>query len=124
MRNAFAIHYQLGDSKMQDNVTKNNKHPEIVKQVENWDMYARLVPTLFLFGSGTLILLGYIEFQMAFYVGLGVFSVTAICWWFWTIYTIKLLVGTLNIASDGLADVRDEFRKINEDIREFKDDNQ
>jgi hypothetical protein len=116
------IHYQLGDSKMQDNVTKNNKHPEIIKQVENWDMYARLVPTLFLFGSGTLILLGYIEFQMAFYVGLGVFSATAICWWFWTIYTIKLLVGTLNIASDGLADVRDEFRKINKDIREFKDD--
>jgi len=122
MRNAFTIHYQLGDSKMQDNVPKNNNHPEIIKQVENWDMYARLVPTLFLFGSGTLILLGYIEFQMAFYVGLGVFSVTAICWWFWTIYTIKLLVGTLNIASDGLADVRDEFRKINEDIREFKDD--
>jgi hypothetical protein len=116
------IHYQLGDSKMQDNVTKNNKHPEIIKQVENWDMYARLVPTLFLFGSGTLILLGYIEFQMAFYVGLGVFSATAICWWFWTIYTIKLLVGTLNIASDGLADVRDEFRKINKDIQEFKDD--
>jgi hypothetical protein len=122
MRNAFTIHYQLGDSKMQDNVTKNNKHPEIIKQVENWDMYARLVPTLFLFGSGTLILLGYIEFQMVFYVGLGLFAVTAICWWFWTIYTIKLLVGTLNIASDGLADVRDEFRKINEDIREFKDD--
>jgi hypothetical protein len=116
------IHYQLGDSKMQDNVTKNNKHPEIIKQVENWDMYARLVPTLFLFGSGTLILLGYIEFQMAFYVGLGVFSATAICWWFWTIYTIKLLVGTLNIASDSLSDVRDEFRKINEDIQEFKDD--
>ena len=122
MRNAFTIHYQLGDSKMQDNVTKNNKHPEIIKQVENWDMYARLVPTLFLFGFGTLILLGYIEFQMVFYVGLGLFAVTAICWWFWTIYTIKLLVGTLNIASDGLADVRDEFRKINEDIREFKDD--
>ena len=116
------IHYQLGDSKMQDNVTKNNKHPEIIKQVENWDMYARLVPTLFLFGFGTLILLGYIEFQMVFYVGLGLFAVTAICWWFWTIYTIKLLVGTLNIASDGLADVRDEFRKINKDIREFKDD--
>ncbi len=48
MRNAFAIHYQLGDSKMQDNVPKNNNHPEIIKQVENWDMYARLVPTLFL----------------------------------------------------------------------------
>jgi|TARA_B110000261_G_C13029437_1_gene335631 hypothetical protein len=107
---------------MQDNVPKNNNHPEIIKQVENWDMYARLVPTLFLFGFGTLILLGYIEFQMVFYVGLGLFAVTAICWWFWTIYTIKLLVGTLNIASDGLADVRDEFRKINEDIREFKDD--
>tara|TARA_B100000780_G_C21090861_1_gene439636 strand:+ start:267 stop:581 length:315 start_codon:yes stop_codon:yes gene_type:complete len=99
---------------------KNNLH--IIKQVEHWDMYARIVPTVFLLLTFTLIILEVIDFETAFYVGLLLFSVTAVTWWFWTIYTIKQLVYTLNTASDGLLEVRDEFRKINEDIKEFKDD--
>jgi len=101
-----------------------NKPPNIVKQVERWDLYARLAPTIFLASCMILIALDVINFSLAFYIGIGLFATTAVTWWFWTIYTIKHLVDTLNTASDGLREVRDEFRKINQDIREFKDDNQ
>ena len=100
------------------------QNAQLSKQVERWDLYARIVPTIFLILSAILIALDVINFSLAFYIGLGLFATTAVTWWFWTIYTIKHLVDTLNTASDGLREVRDEFRKINQDIREFKDDNQ
>lgn len=95
---------------------------KIQKQVDRWDLFAQIAPTVFLIMSVILISLGLIDFNVAFYIGLGLFATTAVTWWFWTIYTIKHLVSTLNTASEGLREVRDEFRKINQDIREIKDD--
>ena len=99
-----------------------HQFPHIVKQVERWDLYARLAPTFFLIICVLLIALDIINFKAAFYIGLGLFAITSVTWWFWTVYTIRHLVHTLNTASAGLLEVRDEFRKINEDIQEFKDD--
>lgn len=96
--------------------------PDFIKQVDRWELYARLAPTIFLIIFGLLISFNLIDFSLAFYIGMGVMTATAITWWFWTIYTIRHLVHTLNTASEGLVEVRDEFRKINEDIQEFKDD--
>ena len=93
----------------------------IIKQVERWDLSARTVPTVFLLLSGVLIVTGVIEFQMAFYVGLGIFSVTAISWWWWTIFTIKHLIYTLNDASKNLGEVRSEFRSISKEVRSLRD---
>lgn len=94
----------------------------ITKQVERWDLYARIVPTIFLILSIFLIFTGIIDFAVAFYVGLGLFAATAVSWWFWTIYTIRHLVKTLSDASTGLKDVRDEFRHINKEIRNIRDE--
>jgi CBS domain containing-hemolysin-like protein len=94
----------------------------ITKQVERWDLYARIVPTVFLILSIFLIFTGIIDFAAAFYLGLGLFAVTAVSWWFWTIYTIRHLVNTLHDASAGLQDVREEFRHINKDIRDIRNE--
>ena len=99
-----------------------NKPPNIVKQVERWDLYARLAPTIFLASCMILIALDVINFSLAFYIGLGLFATTAVTWWFWTIYTIRHLVKTLSDASTGLKDVRDEFRHINKEIRNIRDE--
>ena len=94
----------------------------ITKQVERWDLYARIVPTIFLIIAGILIVTGVINFAQAFYVGLGLFAVTAVTWWFWTIYTIRHLVKTLHEASNGLLDVKNEFKHINKEIRAIRDE--
>tara|TARA_R110000823_G_C15771603_1_gene484103 strand:- start:471 stop:785 length:315 start_codon:yes stop_codon:yes gene_type:complete len=94
----------------------------VEKQVERWDLYARVAPTVFLIISAICISFGIIDFNAAFFIGIGLFAVTAVTWWFWTIFTIKHLVYTLNRASKNLLEVREEFRSINSDLKDFKDD--
>jgi|TARA_R110002124_G_scaffold284045_1_gene460787 hypothetical protein len=98
------------------------QNAQLSKQVERWDLYARIVPTIFLILSAILIALDVINFSLAFYIGLGLFAITAVTWWFWTIYTIRHLIKTLSDASTGLKDVRDEFRDINREIRNIRDE--
>jgi hypothetical protein len=94
----------------------------IEAQVERWDMFARLVPTVFLVINIILVTIGVINFEQAFWLGLGLFAVTAVTWWFWTIYTIRHLVKTLNRASKNLQEVRSEFKSVSKDFKEFKND--
>ena len=94
----------------------------IEAQVERWDMFARLVPTVFLVINLILVTTGVLNFEQAFWVGLGLFAVTAVTWWFWTIYTIRHLVKTLNRASKNLQEVRSEFIEVSKDLKDFKND--
>ena len=107
---------------MKNKKTLKDRDKQILSQVERWDVFARLFPTVFLLISVFLIIAGIISFDTAFLVGLGLFAVTAVTWWFWAIYTIKHLVYTLNSASKGLKDVKDEFVKINKSIQDIRND--
>ena len=104
--------------------TKDTKATEkaIEIQVERWDLYARITPTIFLILSIILIATGIIDFKTAFWLGLGMFAVTAVTWWFWTIYTIRHLVKTLNRASKNLQEVRSEFIAVSKDLKDIKND--
>jgi hypothetical protein len=94
----------------------------IEAQVERWDLFARLVPTVFLVINLILVTTGVIDFEQAFWVGLGLFAVTAVTWWFWTIYTIRHLVKTLNRASKNLQEVRSEFIAVTKEVKDLKND--
>ena len=94
----------------------------IEAQVERWDLFARLVPTVFLIINIILVTIGIIDFEQAFWIGLGLFAVTAVTWWFWTIYTIRHLVKTLNRASKNLQEVRSEFIAVSKDLKDIKND--
>mgnify|MGYP001039973584 CR=1 FL=1 len=98
------------------------KEQQIEQQVERWDLFARLIPTVFLVVCIGLVSTGIIDFETAFWVGLALFAMTAVTWWFWTIFTIRLLVRTLNRASKNLNEVRTEFRKVSEDLEALKND--
>jgi len=93
---------------------------KIEKQVERWDVFARVIPTVFLVACSGLIFTGIIDFEQAFWIGLALFAVTAVTWWFWTIYTIRQLVKTLNRASKNLAEVRAEFKSVAQDIEAMR----
>lgn len=99
------------------------KQQQIESQVERWDLFARLVPTVFLLTAIGLVSTGIIDFETAFWVGLALFAMTAVVWWFWTIFTIRLLIRTLNRASKNLTEVREEFHKVSKDIEALRNDN-
>ena len=96
------------------------KIEKIEAQVAIWDWFARVVPTVFLVFALGLVCLGVINWKEAFWAAPGVFAVTAVTWWFWTIYTIRLLVQTLHRASKNLGEVREEFKKIGKEVHETK----
>ncbi len=109
-------------SKKIDVLIEEEKHRKIETQVGQWDIYARIMPTLFLLVAIVLVWSGFIDFSQAFWLGLGLFSVTAVTWWFWTIFTIRLLVRTLSRASKNLDEVKDEFKEIHKQVRALRDD--
>lgn len=96
---------------------------KIESQVERWDLFARVTPTVFLIVSIILISLDYIDFGQAFWLGLGLFAVTAVTWWFWTIYTIRHLIRTLSRASKNLGEVRDEFKDVKTQVEALRSEN-
>ena len=98
-----------------------HKTKQIERQVERLDTLAKIVPTTFLLSSLGLTIWGYITLDTAFYVGLIVFAVTSIVWWFWTIYTIRYLIKILNRAASNLGEVRAEFKEVAKDVERFKD---
>ena len=97
-------------------------HKRIEAQVERWDLFAKLVPTVFLVFAAILISLGIISFATAFWVGIGMFASTAVVWWFWTIYTIRQLIKTLARASQNLLEVKTEFVEINKQVKALRND--
>ena len=98
------------------------RNQKIAQQVERWDLYARLTPTIFLVGSLFLIIFKIIDFETAFYVGLVGFAFTAVIWWWWAIFTIKYLVIVLNRTSKNLQDTAIEISQISTEIEKIKDD--
>ena len=98
------------------------RNQKIAQQVERWDLYARLTPTIFLVGSLFLIVFKIIDFETAFYVGLVGFALTAVVWWWWAIFTIKYLVTVLNRTSKNLQDTAIEISQISTEIEKIKDD--
>ena len=95
---------------------------KIKKQVELWDIYAKVIPTAFLTITGVLLLFNTITFAQAFWWGVGSFAVTAVTWWFWTLFTIKSLINTLQRASNNLYEVHVEFSRIKKELRKVKND--
>ena len=98
------------------------KNQKIQKQVERWDLFARLTPTVFLAASLILVVFDVVPLEYAFYIGLTGFAITAVSWWWWAIFTIKYLITVLNRASKGLYEVNDEVIVVKKELAELKDE--
>ena len=98
------------------------KNQKIQKQVERWDLFARLTPTLFLATSLILVVFNIVKLEYAFYIGLTGFAITAVSWWWWAIFTIKYLVTILSRASSNLTDVNTEIKIVRKELEDLKDE--
>jgi|TARA_R110000772_G_scaffold217343_1_gene327778 hypothetical protein len=107
---------------IEDNKTVIDKHDSIEVQVERWDMWAKVFPTIFLLIMLGLTVWGWITLDTAFYIGLGFITLTSVIWWFWTIYTIRYLVRVLNRAATNLGEVRAEFKSVARDVERLNNE--
>ena len=98
------------------------RNEKITKQVERWDLFARLTPTLFLATSLFLVLFNIVPVEYAFYIGLTGFAITAVSWWWWAIFTVKYLITVLNRASKGLSEVNSEVKIVKKELADLKDE--
>ena len=95
---------------------------KIEKQVHQWDLFAKIVPSVFLIASFVFLSLGVINFDALFYIGLALFALTAVIWWFWTIFSIRFLVRVLRRSSAGLIEVTKDLKQAKKELREYIND--
>jgi len=98
------------------------KNQKIQKQVERWDLFAPLTPTLFLATSLILVVFDVVPLEYAFYIGLTGFTITAVSWWWWAIFTIRYLISILSRASTNLIDVNNEIKIVKKELEDLKDE--
>tara|TARA_B100000497_G_C7504566_1_gene307775 strand:- start:229 stop:540 length:312 start_codon:yes stop_codon:yes gene_type:complete len=98
------------------------RNKNIIKQVERWDLYARVTPTLFLITAMLMVIFDIASQRSVIIVGLTGFAFTAVVWWWWAIFTIKYLVTSLNRASKGISEVTQEIQSVSEEVQDLRND--
>lgn len=97
------------------------KTKKIEQQVERWDLFAKIAPTIFLIGCFVLLAMG-VSFEIMFNIGLSGFAVTAVIWWFWAIFSIRLLIKILNRATENLFEVGNELKRVKKEYQELRNE--
>lgn len=94
---------------------------KIEKQVERWDLFAKLAPTIFLLGCFAFLAMG-MSFETLFKFGMVAFAITAVTWWFWTIYSIRHLVRIFKRATENLIETGQELKAVKKEYVELRDE--
>ncbi len=87
---------------------------KIEKQIARWDLYAKLAPVCFIIISILLLWIDFVELDILFYISLLLTAITATTWWFWTIYTVRIVIRKMSSAANGLEELKlelDELKK-------------
>jgi hypothetical protein len=92
-----------------------NKRTNIEKQVDRWDLYAKVAPTIFLIAAAISLTYGVTSFDTLFNIGMIIFAFTAVTWWFWTIITVKYIIRLMSAATQDLNDVKQDLKEIREE---------
>ena len=98
------------------------RNEKIAKQVERWDLYARLTPTAFLVTATIMVVFNIASQQTVIIVGLTGFAFTAVVWWWWAIFTIKYLVTVLNRTSNNLQNAATEISQISTEVEKLRNE--
>jgi len=85
---------------------------KITTQIRVWDLYAKVMPLVFLMLIASLFVFNKEHIEWMFYTGVGLFGITCIIWWWWTLSTIAKLVWALQKAERDLDMISSEILKV------------
>ena len=100
----------------------NNKEipDKIKREVRWWDLYAKLSPIAYL-------IVGFLLWHNEIYdwhviagIGAGVFAMTAVTWWFWTVHTIGEIADRTHRAETSVQEVLYDIKQIKELVKEIR----
>lgn len=98
-----------------------DKAQKIEQQVERWDLFAKLAPTFFLIICFIFLALG-VGFDTLFTIGMIGFAMTAVTWWFWTLFTIRFLVRIFHRATLNLIETGSELKAVKQEYQELRNE--
>jgi hypothetical protein len=93
---------------------------DIRKQAEWWGLYAKLSPAVFTAVAFLLWFFGFVNEMNIMYAALGIFAITAVTWWFWTVHTIGRIGNKIEHAERGVEDVLSDIKLIRDIVREIR----
>jgi len=107
--------------KMKNVIFLNKEIPDKIKrEVRWWDLYAKLSPIAYL-------LVGFLLWHNEIYdwhviagIGAGVFAMTAVTWWFWTVHTIGEIADRTHRAEISVQEVLYDIKQIKELVKEIR----
>lgn len=92
----------------------------ILWQIKIWDRFAKFSPLLLIALIATFYLLGHRDWDLILYICIGLFFSVSVIWWFWVIYTIALLVYTINNSGKKIVNIIEELKEINQAVNDRK----
>jgi hypothetical protein len=85
---------------------------ELYKQIKGWRIYSVIFPAGFCAVSAWMYLHYGTEWEVIFYTGLIILSVTCISWWHWSLSTMVTMLAIMK-------DTDDHFEQVNEQLKQL-----
>ena len=85
---------------------------ELYKQIKGWRIYSIIFPAGFCAISAWMYLHYGTEWQIIFYTGLIILSVTCISWWHWSLSTMVTMLAIMKDTDDHFEEVRQKLDQL------------
>jgi hypothetical protein len=85
---------------------------ELYKQIKGWRIYSIIFPAGFCAVSAWMYLHYGTAWEVIFYTGLIILSVTCISWWHWSLSTMVTMLAIMK-------DTDDHFEQVNEQLKQL-----
>lgn len=89
---------------------------QLHKQITGWRVYSVIMPAVFTAASAWLWIHYGTPFEMIFYTGLIVLSITCITWWHWSLSTMLSMLLIMKDTDDHFEQVTEELRQLRSGI--------
>jgi len=107
--------------KMKNVIYLNKEIPDKIKrEVRWWDLYAKLSPIAYLTVGFLLWHNEIYDWHVIAGVGAGVFAMTAVTWWFWTVHTIGEIADRTHRAESTVQEVLYDIRDIKDLVKQIR----
>jgi hypothetical protein len=85
---------------------------ELYKQIKGWRIYSIIFPAGFCAISAWMYLHFGTDWQVIFYTGLIILSVTCISWWHWSLSTMVTMLAIMKDTDDHFEEVRQKLDQL------------